>query len=108
MFESWLDPRIAGMGMVGLFLFGLALNRLRKRTGTLYLGIGLHAGLVFALAIYRRWVHGETPESLWVHGGARLHDGLLGVLFLALVCLAAYRAPLPRFLRSHEVSPPPA
>ncbi len=95
MFESWFDPRVALTGMVGLFLFGLALNRLRERTGTLYLGIGLHAGLVFALGLYRVWVDGVSPNP-WIHGGSRVHDGVLGVVFLGLVCLAAYKLPLPR------------
>jgi len=94
--ESWTDPRLATLGFLGLWMFAMGLNRLRDRTGTLYLGIGFHAGLVFVLAFYRRYLEACTPLSPWIYGGARLHDGLLGALVLGLFMLAAYRMPLPR------------
>jgi len=99
LFGSFHDARNMTLGLLSLFVFGLALNRLRKRTGTLYVGIGLHAGLVFVLALYRRFLTSHPgAESPWIHGGGRLHDGLLGVLMLGLLLLAAYRLPLPGFL----------
>ncbi len=99
LFGSFQDGRNLTLGLLSLFVFGLALNRLRKRTGTLYVGMGLHAGLVFVLALYRRFLTSHPgAESRWIHGGGRLHDGLLGVLTLGLLLLAAYRLPLPGFL----------
>lgn len=95
---SFLDPRLATLGLVSLFVFGLALNRLRQRTGTLYLGIGLHAGLVFVLALYPRFLTSFPGQrAAWIHGGGRLHDGVLGTLMTGLLLLAAWRLPLPRF-----------
>ncbi len=78
------DARAVLLGFASLFLFGLALNRLRERTGSLYLGIGLHAGLVFALDFYRRFLSSvAVGAGPWIFGGPRLHDGLLGTLLMA-------------------------
>jgi len=99
MVESWTDPRLATLGFVSLWVFAMGLNRLRDRTGTLYLGIGFHAGLVFVLALYRRYLVTSTPGDPWIFGGTRLHDGLLGAIVLGLFMLAAYRLPLPRRFR---------
>jgi hypothetical protein len=95
---SFHGARNLTLGLLSLFVFGLALNRLRARTGTLYLGIGLHAGLVLVLALYDRFLTGYPgAEAAWVHGGGRLHDGVLGTLMLGLLLLAAWRLPLPAF-----------
>jgi membrane protease YdiL (CAAX protease family) len=95
---SFHDARNLTLGIFSLFVFGLALNRLRERTGTLYVGIGLHAGLVFVLALYPRFLTSfPGAEAAWIHGGGRLHDGLLGALMLGLLLLAAWRLPLPGF-----------
>ncbi len=103
LFESFGRLQNATLGMAGLFLFGLALNRLRDRTGSLYLGIGLHAGLVLGLALYSRWLARSTPESRWIFGGPRLYDGALGIVALGLLLLAAWRVPFPARL----TRPPP-
>ena len=99
LFESWTDLRQVSMGIGSLFLFGLALNRMRDRTGSLYLGIGVHGGLVFMLASYRHFLTGHTTGNIWIHGGTRVHDGVLGVVALAVLWALACWAPLPRFAR---------
>jgi membrane protease YdiL (CAAX protease family) len=98
--ESWTEPRNATLGLVSLFVLGLALNHLRLRTGTLYFGIGIHAGLVFAIKIYGRVLDPSLARDPWVYGGLRLHDGLLGTAMLLLLLLGAYFLPLPRLLRN--------
>ena len=96
--EAWSVPQNYTLGFLSLFLLGLALNRFRERTGTLYFGIGIHAGLVFSLDLYRRFfVNGPRYDS-WIDGDSRLHDGAIGTIALALLCLAAYVLPLPRIL----------
>jgi membrane protease YdiL (CAAX protease family) len=100
LFQAWGNAQNATLGLVSLFLFGLALNRLRERTGTLYLGIGLHAGLVLALALYVRILTGDPVGNPWFFGGARLHDGVLGTGMLGALLVAAYLAPLPERLRA--------
>lgn len=112
-FEAWTEPRRATLGFLCLFVLGLALNRLRDRTGTLYLGMGVHAGAVFVIQIYRRVLEGNptvpegsrnllgTPVPVWIHGDALMRGGgLLPLLALLLLLLASYRAPLPPWARA--------
>ena len=96
MFQSLSEPRHLTLGLLSLFLLGMALCRLRRRTGTLWLGIGVHAGFVLAIALYRDFFAVNAHGSLWIYGGTRLHDGLLATLALAVLLLLAARGPLPR------------
>lgn len=97
--DAWTDPQRAGLGIPCLVILGLALNRLRERTGSLYVGMGLHAGIVFVLAIYGRFLV-MKPENPWIHGGGFARDGVLPLLALLLLLLASYRAPLPPWARA--------
>jgi membrane protease YdiL (CAAX protease family) len=97
--NAWMEPRRALLGIPCLIVFGLALNRLRDRTGTLYVGMGLHAGVVFVLAIYGRFLS-MKPKDPWIYGGSFARDGLLPLLALLLLLLASYRAPLPPWARA--------
>jgi membrane protease YdiL (CAAX protease family) len=112
-FEAWTEPRRATLGFLCLLVLGLALNRLRDRTGTLYLGMGVHAGAVFVIQIYRRVLEGNptvpedatpflgTPVPVWIHGDALMRGGgVLPLLALLLLLLASYRAPLPPWARA--------
>ena len=96
--EGWTVPQNYTLGFLSLFLFGMALNRFRERTGTLYFGIGVHAGLVFSIDLYRRFLVNGPRYDSWIDGDSRLHDGAIGTIALALLCLAAYVLPLPRIL----------
>lgn len=99
-FEAWTDPRRATLGFSCLLVLGLALNRLRDRTGTLYVGMGIHAGIVFVIGIYRRVLEGN-PTDRWIHGDALMRGGgLLPLLALLLLLLSSYRAPLPPWARA--------
>lgn len=97
--NAWMDPQRAGLGIPCLVVLGLALNRLRDRTGSLYVGMGLHAGLVFVLALYGR-ILVTKPENPWLYGGGFARDGVLPLLALLLLLLASYRAPLPPWARA--------
>jgi len=99
LFTGWGELRAATVGLLSLFLLGLALSRLRERTGTLYLGIGLHGGLVFAVELYRRWLDSNTAGDPWVFGGPRLYDGLLATLVMAVLLWFCHRGPIPAALR---------
>lgn len=94
LFEGLGHPQNMTLGVFGLFLFGMALNRLRERTGNLYVGIGLHAGLVFALDFFRRVLSDVPDGSYWIFGGGRLYDGVLGNLMLLILLVLAYKAPI--------------
>ena len=93
MFEALGEPRFVTLGMVSLFILGMALSRLRQRTGTLWMSIGVHAGFVFAIALYRIVLQADPSGSLWIHGGSRVHDGLLGIAAVGFLWWAAGRVP---------------
>jgi membrane protease YdiL (CAAX protease family) len=96
MFQSLSEPRHLTLGLLSLFLLGMALCRLRERTGTLWLGMGVHAGFVLSIAVYRDFFAVNAHGSPWIYGGTRLHDGLLATVALALLFWLAARGPLPR------------
>jgi membrane protease YdiL (CAAX protease family) len=108
--ERFTDPRIATLGVLSLFLLGMALNTIRKRTGTLWACIGVHFGVVFFVFLYRIWLF-DTPNrgdlGKWIYGHKRLHDGLLGTIAIALLYLGALTLPLPRFMRAGADSSSP-
>jgi len=94
MFQSLGEPRHLILGLPSLFLLGMALCHLRRRTGTLWLGIGIHAGFVLAIALYRDFFAVTAHGSPWIYGGTRLHDGLLATAALGLLMWLAARGPL--------------
>jgi membrane protease YdiL (CAAX protease family) len=67
------DLRAFGPKVVGFASFGMLLAAARLRTGSLLLGIGIHAGAVFFLEAYSA-VTTRTPERNWA-GTKFLHDG---------------------------------
>ena len=91
------------LGVLSLFLIGMALNKLVERTGTLWAAVGVHAGLIFTVELYRRWFYDNpsvewSGSNAWIFGGGRMHDGLLGCGMAALLWIIAAKAPLPRLL----------
>ena len=92
---GFADVRNVTLGMLSLFLLGLTFNRLKDRTGSLFMGIGLHVGLVFGLSFFRRVLSDVPAGNAWIYGGGRLYDGVLGTLLIALLLLVSRRAPLP-------------
>ena len=69
-FEQFLNPLSIFPGLVGLFLLGMLLSYAFFRTNSLYLSMGLHAGLVFGVKTIR--VYGNyTREDLgWIFGAS--------------------------------------
>jgi len=100
MFQSFTEPRHLTLGMLSLFIFGMVLCRLRERTGTLWLSIGVHAGFVFCIALYRGVLQDVASGSLWIYGGTRIYDGALGLAAVTLLWWAAWRIPLTRRVHS--------
>lgn len=69
---------------VGLFLFGLVLNLLLLRTGSLYASIGLHAGCVVVLRLVPYVVTFAKSDVLrW--GTRRVYDGMAGWIAIVLI-----------------------
>lgn len=75
-FKLLSDDLLLGFG---LFLLGFLLNQLFVLSQTLYVGMGVHAGLVFVKVFLRRvplvsmssslpwWVHSDLRQSLAIH-----------------------------------------
>ncbi|MFH1799866.1 MAG: CPBP family intramembrane glutamic endopeptidase [Candidatus Omnitrophota bacterium] len=70
--------------VVGLFLFGLALNGVAYRSGSLYPAIGFHAGCVFFVRLDDSFLQFQKGRTLF-WGSKVLYDGLVGWFFLALM-----------------------
>jgi len=89
-FHPYLDPVVFLPAAFGLFLFGVILSYTVYKTGSLYMGIGLHVGTVFFIKVSRLWVQvPKTVDGFWF-GGRQFYDGVygwaaLGILFLILI-----------------------
>ncbi len=85
-------------GAVGLFIFGLILNHLVIRTGSLYPAIGLHAGAVFFIKSDALLVDSIKAPSL-LFGSGKAYDGIMGWGFLlalqVLLCLLIRKPKMP-------------
>lgn len=83
-FEALGDWQAYWPAAVGLFIFGLILNDLFLRTGSLYASIGLHAGCVFYLKADGLFVD-HLHNSPLVFGTKNMYDGALGWVFLLIL-----------------------
>ncbi|MHC4939528.1 MAG: CPBP family intramembrane glutamic endopeptidase [Planctomycetota bacterium] len=93
--EGWTRPHHYTFGLLSLFLFGMALNKLRDRTGTIYIGIGIHFGVVMGLKLYGRGIWSQPLGSKMIWGSSRLHDGLIGCLVMLALFVWAYKGRIP-------------
>jgi len=79
---------------LSLALLGIVLAHSYMRSGSIYFSVGLHAGWVFGIKAWAKFVvstHG-VPEWFW--GSRKLVNGVVGSVFLMLTWLfivAAYR-----------------
>lgn len=91
-FAGFADPLRIADAFLALWLVGLLLALVRQRRGDLAGCIGLHAGFVTVIAMFRR-VSSPAPDSEFSFLVGEF-DGLLGVwicLLTAAACLAVWR-----------------
>ncbi len=69
-FEQFLDPLSILPGLVGLFLLGVLLSYAFFRTNSLYLSMGLHAGLVFGIKTIRIYGNYTREDLGWMFGSS--------------------------------------
>jgi uncharacterized protein len=74
-------------GFFTLTLAGLILGLAYQRTGNLYFSIGLHAGWIFWLKFSGAATIMNPAANFWLWGSAKLIDGWLAMMALALVLL---------------------
>jgi membrane protease YdiL (CAAX protease family) len=89
MFHQFANPALLLGGFGTLLLFGLVLGDAARRTGSLWMSIGLHAGLVFVKLVFSKCTDrlGQLPPWL----GPELQVGLAPVLVLLLAWWAVRR-----------------
>jgi len=83
MFHQFSQPLLLLGGFGTLLVFGLVLGLAAARTGSLWMSIGLHAGLVFVKVVFAKGTERVFEKWPWV--GQELQIGLAPVLVLALV-----------------------
>lgn len=89
LFSSFAEPLRILDAFVALYFVGLLLALVRRRWGDIAGCIGLHAGFVAVIAVFRR-ISTPAPENSWSFLVGSF-DGLLGpwiAMITALVCLA--------------------
>ncbi|MEO6079462.1 MAG: CPBP family intramembrane glutamic endopeptidase [Steroidobacteraceae bacterium] len=94
LFSSFAEPLRILDAFVALYFVGLLLALVRRRWGDLAGCIGLHAGFVTVIAVFRR-ISAPAPDNGWSFLVGSF-DGLLGIwiaALTALACLAIWRAP---------------
>lgn len=96
-FSAWHEPLQLLDAFIALWYVGLLLALVRQRWGDIAGCIGLHAGFVAAIAMFRK-VSVPVPESGWAFLVGHF-DGLLGAwiaLLTAMVCVALWCTRPPR------------
>jgi membrane protease YdiL (CAAX protease family) len=89
-------------GFFCLSLIGILLGWAYQRTGNLYFSIGLHAGWIFWLKTYGFLTKPVAGVNIWFWGSAKLIDGWLGLIVIALTGIVIWRwlrAPQPQALK---------
>jgi membrane protease YdiL (CAAX protease family) len=92
LFSSFSNPLHIADAFVALYFVGLLLALVRERWGDLAGCIGLHAGFVGVIAVFRK-VSTPAPDSPWSFLVGDF-DGLLGIWIAALtavICMGIWR-----------------
>ena len=84
-FHQFAEPMLLLGGFTTIFVLGIMLADVTTRTRSLWMGIGLHAGLVFVKMSFSKLTKRESAHLPWI--GEELQIGLVpvGVLLLAWV-----------------------
>lgn len=100
MLRGFINVELLLPGFLSLTLAGVLLAQLYRRSGTLWISIGLHAGWIFWLRAYREVTREATVPVCTYCGSARLIDGwtTCAALVLLLVLVVTYR-PQPQCTR---------
>ena len=64
--------------LIGLLVVGLVLGGLRRRSGSIWLSMGLHGGWYWQRTVGRKWSEDLSGAREWLFGTDRFCDGILG------------------------------
>ncbi|MCH6544881.1 MAG: CPBP family intramembrane metalloprotease [Deltaproteobacteria bacterium] len=92
-FHHFLDPVSLFPGFFGLFLLGMILSYAFFRTGSLYLSIGIHGGLVFGRQTLNLFGNYDDKDLDWLFGESepRFMSGVATWMVVLFVGFAVYR-----------------
>ncbi len=96
MLGGFTDWRQIIPGFFNLTLAGALLGLAYQRTGNLYFSIGLHAGWIFWLKTYGALTADVPRAGTWFWGTAKMIDGWLALVVLALTFAVFTGLPLGR------------
>ena len=89
-FSQFQQPVLVLAGFVTLLVLGLILADARMRTRSLWLPIGLHAGWIFANAIFNKLAHREMEALPWICRNLLIGLAPLGVALLSWALLRVW------------------
>jgi membrane protease YdiL (CAAX protease family) len=87
-FHQFTEPLLLLGGFTTIFVLALMLGDVTVRTRSLWMAIGLHAGVVFVKMSFSKFTRRETACLPWI--GEELQIGLIPVIALLLGWLLAY------------------
>lgn len=88
-FHQFAEPAMLLAGLTTLFTLGWLLGYARLRTGSLWMGIGIHAGVVFVKMGFSKLTKRDGVLLPWV--GPELQIGLVPVVLLLIGLLLVWR-----------------
>lgn len=82
-FSRFQEPFPASLAFIGLVIFGYLLTGPLLKTGSLYMSMGIHAGVVTALKTHNKLIQ-PLGGPAWFFGDDKYYNGVLGWLCLLL------------------------
>ena len=85
---SLLEGFSSPIELLGLLLVGIVLCLARAKTGSIWLGMGIHGGWYYVRTISRKISEDLNGNWEWLFGTDRFYDGILGWIVIAATALA--------------------
>lgn len=76
-FSQFKDPVPVCMALIGLAIFGYLVTWALLKTGSLYMSMGIHAGVVTALKSHDRFIV-PLGGPVWIFGDDKYYNGIFG------------------------------
>jgi membrane protease YdiL (CAAX protease family) len=106
MFMGLTDWHLMIPALLNLILAGLVFGLLVKRTGNLWMAIGLHTGWIFWLKSLGFFGRNTPTADTLIWGSKKLLDGWMATVILVLLLWAIWRHPGRPFAQTREQSIP--
>lgn len=91
MMEGFLDFQKVIPGFFSLTLLGVILGLAYRKTGALYMSMGIHAGIVFGAKLFSAGTNAAPRANVWLWGTEKLIDGWFSFILLLGVTIGFTR-----------------